>query len=214
MTTSIDGITAAIDARIAEIKPELDRLVRARLELTPAAPDSGSEHDPPPAPRRKRRQPALTLSDALPGVRDGIADGPKSVHALTKALGYHPTSSASKNVVRQALEQLGATQDAKARWSLPDADPPPAAPAAEQTSNGHARQAVASEASQEDLEQAYLERQLLLTLDKAVEPMTAGGIAKAIDASATEVLEVCKRLTDAGELDAYSDGRYAMAGGE
>lgn len=198
----MNTIIAAIDQRIAEIKPELDRLIAARLALTdapPAAPPSTAPQRVAAKKARRQRQPALSFDAALAGTRDAIADGPRKVGAICTALGY-ARNPRVENLIRQALEQLGAVQTQQG-WTLSSADEPPA------TGNGHGRTAVQAAAPpQEDLEQAYLERAILRELRSA--PLLPTVLANVIDAPPDQVVRACERLHVENQLEHFPDGRY------
>lgn len=213
---TLADITATIDTAIRDGEQELERLRRARAAIADAtqnpapAPPAPSRTPVTPANARKAhgkdkhpRQPKLTLEDALDPVRDAIADQPRTVHQICGAIGRVPSVNV-KNVVRQVLEQLGATLTTSG-WTVQqheEPDPPPGVEAPESPNGVH-------QPDPGELEAAYLERRLLATLEDGL--FTSELLAQRLDAGTEDIKDACHRLEREGHCRRTADGMWTAA---
>lgn len=212
MATNADQILSAIRSAIAEAELEL----RTLRELERIALCLGGQEPPAPsktevrkqasekkarAPRKPRsaHRPTPTAEEIVDGVRDMLADEPRTVRSIGEALGLSIQNPKPKNVIRQALEQLGAvvvgSRNGGAVYALPTSGSTHQAP----NGNGNDQQ-------DEPVDRDYLVRRLVRVLER--EPLSAEEAAAAIDAPVGQVAETCAQLVQDGTVSQMRDGSY------
>lgn len=213
-------VLVAIQAEIHKTEKRLAVLhnMERQAEQLDGSPSRANGPTKPPAERKAKpgkpkgkRQPPITVEDALPGVRDALQDGPLSLQAIHTAIG-RSRNHRTETIIGEALERLGAVQVDRL-WSLNGNGHVPAEPApridTQSVSNSglNPNRVETPEAEQDaEIDEAYMQRRLLGALQ--VKPMTAADAADAIDAPERMVAIACGRLTESGELSRMTDGRY------